>query len=135
MSEKPLGMQRAAIGPAEHETMIGEAGAHDQPLGQLLLAMPAELGDRARIQGDGTPAPGCLRGTDSDVVVDLMAPEATTTLQREQLLSSWRPQTRLWPNACARRLPAVPLSFRHWAIPKQRQNRGDHRPDRGRDAT
>jgi hypothetical protein len=59
---KPLGMQRAAIGPAEHETMIGEAGAHDQPLGQLLLAMPAELGDRARIQGDGTPAPGCLSG-------------------------------------------------------------------------
>jgi hypothetical protein len=46
---EPLRVQWLAVGSAKHEAVIGEAGAHDQPLGQLLLAMPAQHGNRALI--------------------------------------------------------------------------------------
>ncbi len=58
---EPLGVQRLTIGSAECEAGISEAGAHDQPLGQLLLAMPAQNCNRALIQGDRTPAACSLR--------------------------------------------------------------------------
>jgi hypothetical protein len=34
-----LGMQRAAIGTAEHDTVISEPGTHQQPLGSLPFAV------------------------------------------------------------------------------------------------
>ena len=36
---EPFRVERGAIGSAEHQAVIGETGAHQQPLGKLPLAM------------------------------------------------------------------------------------------------